>query len=127
MADFSVKDYTMPQRWKLFQFYGFGGTAVSYLSHTVTMSSIWRLAEVRVTFSAAVASDKYLQMILSAAQGSYYDAILYSANIKGSTDILLRYSDPLLFQSDDTLDIITSQISVTTTYGVQAIGWAVTG
>lgn len=128
MADFSTKEYTLPQRWKLFQFYGFGGAVVSYVSHTVQMSSIWRLEEVRLAFSAAVASDKYLQIILSAAQGSYYDIVLYSQNINNSTAIFIHYSNPLTFQSDDTLDIITSQISnAAATYGLQVIGWAVTG
>lgn len=127
MADFSTKEYTLPQRWKLFQFFGFGGAVTSYVSHAITMSNLWRLAEVRVCFSAACGSNKYFQMYLSSGKGSYYDIMLYSLNINNSTEIFLHYSDPLVFLSDDTLEIQTSVISVAFTYGVQAIGWAVTG
>ena len=127
MADFSTKEYTLPQRWKLFQFFGFGGAVTSFVSHAVAMSTLWKLEEVRLNFSAAIGSDKYFQMYLSSGKGSYYDIMLHSANVNGSTEILLRYSNPLIFLSDDTLEIQTSVISVATTYGLQAIGWAVTG
>lgn len=127
MADFSVKEYTLPQRWKLFQFYGFGGAVTSYLSHHIAQSTLWKLAEIRIAFSAAIASVKYLNVFVSAAQGSYYDLLLLSYNVQNSTWVNIYYSDPLVFQSDDTVEIYTSVMSVATTYGVQAIGWAVTG
>jgi hypothetical protein len=127
MADFSSKEYTLPQRWQLFQFYGFGGAVDSYVSHQVTHSGIWKLEEVRLNCSAACGSNKYFQMYLSSGKGSYYDIMMYSYNMIGSTEILVRYSNPLIFLSDDTLEIMTSQISVAFTYGLTAIGWAVTG
>lgn len=127
MADFDVKEYTLPQRWKLFQFYGSGGAVTSYVSHQIAMSTMWKLEEVRLCCSAACGSNKYFQMYLSSGKGSYYDIMLYSLNINNSTEVLIRYSNPLIFLSDDTLEIYTSVISVAFTYGLTAIGWAVTG
>jgi hypothetical protein len=70
-------------------------------------------------------SAKYLQVILSAAEGSAYNIILYSLNYNGSTDIFLHYSDPLMFVSDDSLKIVTSVLSVANYHGLEVIGWAI--
>lgn len=118
--------YIDPQRWSHFMFFATGG-ANGVISEGVAPGKIWKLHEIRVHFSTAFASTEYLVGRLSAARGSYYNVLLFSAAISGSTDIRYVYSDPLLFESGDVLYIGHSTKSGVNTTGITMIGWAALG
>ncbi len=113
-----------PHRWEHFSYFK-SWTMDETLEESIAPGKPWKLCEVRIHMSIAMASNKYFQMIVSAAKGSAYNTILYSLNYTGSTDIFLHYSDPLLFLSDDQLNLFASMVSVTNVHGIEVIGWAV--
>jgi hypothetical protein len=87
----------------------------------------WKLAEIRVHFSSAFASVEYLTAYLSATKGSEHNVVLLSHNCSGSTDIILYYSEPRMFLSDDVLRVELSNTSGVNAIGISVFGWAVIG
>ena len=116
-----------PHRWQHFNYFATGSAVGSYVSEAVAVTNggPWKLAEIRLHYSTAVGSVKYINIQVSSILGSAYNALLLSQDLNGVQDIFIQYFEPLLMMSGDTLNIYTSQISVANQYGLQAIGWAV--
>lgn len=115
-----------PHRWQHFSFFANGSAVTSFINETVDIGvKPWKLAEVRLHFSSVMGSVKYFILRLSSIIGSSHDAILYSGDLNGVQDLIIQYSDPLLFMSGDKLHVWMSVISVANEYGVQVTGWAV--
>ena len=124
--------YTMPQRWKNFDFYdSFANVAVSTasgLSVTLNHSVQWKLAEIRMHCSVAIASAADLIIWVSSAKGSAYNTKLVSQALLGVQDMFIHYSEPLVFESGDHLRFAgNASASTSNVIGLQCIGWAVTG
>jgi len=124
--------YTMPQRWKHFDFYdSFANVAVSTasgLSVTLNHSVQWKLAEIRMHCSVAIASIADLIIWVSSAKGSAYNTKLVSQALLGVQDMFVHYSEPLIFESGDHLRFAgNASASTSNVIGIQCIGWAVTG
>lgn len=121
-----TKAYIMPQRWKQFDFYT-TDASLGNISESVQQSTTWMLGEIRMHMSIANISANDLVVRLSSVKGSAYNIKLLSDPILNSEDVFKHYSNPLLFGSDDQLVITTSTASSANVYGLQVIGWAVTG
>lgn len=124
--------YTMPQRWKQFDFYdSFAAVATSTasgLSVTLNHSIIWKLAEIRLHASVAILSVADLVVWISSAKGSAYNTKLLSQALLSVQDMFVHYSEPLVFESGDHLRFAgTASASTSNVIGLQCIGWAVTG
>lgn len=104
-------------------FYGEDGT----ISDSLNPGVPYKLRSIRIHLSVAFVSVEYLVMQLSAGLGSAYNTVLYSQNLSGSTDIFIHYSDPLLFLSDDQVNIELSMNSGTNIIGFQFETWAARG
>jgi hypothetical protein len=91
------------------------------------LSVLWKLAELRLHFSTALISDATLAARISSVKDSSINQRLLSQQLSNAQDVIIHYSDPLLFFSGDALVITTSTISVTNLVGLEAIGWAVRG
>jgi len=115
-----------PHNWQHFNFYKTApGSVLSFITESINISAPWKLQELRLHFSTAMGSVKYLNIRVSSVGGSALNTILLSQDLNGVQDLYLHYSDPMLFFSDDQLVITTSVISVANWYGLQVIGWAV--
>ena len=123
-----TEEYIAPSRWKQFLFFDTAAGAVaSYLSATLNLSIPWKLTEIRIHFSVAMGSVKYLNIRLSSVKGSAYNTVLLSASLSGLLDYTVYYSEPLAFLSNDNIEIYTSVLSVANVYGIEVIGWSITG
>lgn len=119
-----TEEFFGPHRWKEFTFSAKGSAIASFINETVAMDRKWKLAEVRLHFSTAMGSVKYMTMQISGSDASY-NTKLYSESLNGVQDLIIHYSAPLTFNSDQQLVIGTSVLSVANQYGLQVIGWAV--
>ena len=119
-----AEDRFGPHRWQYFSFFK-TFTLNQTLSESIDIEGPWLLEEIRVHCSVAIASVKYLQAVVSAANGSAYNTILISQDMNTVQDIFLHYSNPVLFMSGDQLNVRCSMISTANYVGVQVTGWAV--
>lgn len=119
-----TEEFFGPHRWREFTFGAKGSAVTSFINETVSIAHKWKLAEVRLHFSTAMGSVKYMTMNISGSDTSY-NTKLYSASLNGVQDLIIHYSAPLTFNSDQRLLIATSVLSVANQYGLQVIGWAV--
>lgn len=113
-----------PHRWNHFNFKASGSAVLSFINETVSIGKKWQLHEVRLHFSTAMGSVKYMTMQISGSDSSY-NTKLYSESLNGIQDLHIIYSSPLIFMSDQTLIIATSVLSVANQYGLEVIGWSV--
>jgi hypothetical protein len=97
------------------------------ISESLNFGKRWMLNEIRVHFSTLFLSVEYLVCRISTPFGSGHSIILLSSPMSGSTDVVLYYSTPRYFLSDEQLIIELSCKSGLNTVGINAIGWAVTG
>lgn len=106
--------------------YGFFG-ADGTISESVNPEAPWKLATIRLHCSVAFASVEYLLIRMSSGLGSAYNTKIYSANFSGTEDLMIHFSEPLAFLSDDQLNIELSMVSGTNVVGIQVDTWAARG
>jgi hypothetical protein len=122
-------DYYQYKRWDQFHFYelSIALNSISGINTELYFSVLWKLAELRLHLSTALISDCTLVATISSIQDSSLNQRLLSQQISAAQDVIVQYTNPLLFYSGDVLKITTSTISVTNIVGIEAIGWAVRG
>lgn len=114
------------ERWGQFGFFKTGGADGAF-SESVNIDKRIRLEEVRVHFSVAFAETEDLTVRLSSTKGSAYNQVFGTIALSDLTDVRFIPSAPIEVLSDDELVIAFSMASGTNVYGVEAIGWEVTG
>jgi hypothetical protein len=124
-----TKEFLQPQRWDEFHYY-FSGKANGWEDQSLDFISEgyrFKVGEVRVHFSSAFASVEDFVMYRSAINGSMYNNIWISEALNGVRDLVLFFSDPLNFFSDDQLVFTGSMVSNTNGYSLEVFGWAARG
>ncbi len=121
-----TETYIQPQRWTEFMFFAIGG-ADGLISENVAPGKIWKLKEVRVHASSLIASAGDLVIQLSSIRNSYLNMIFVSKAMLNSQDYWLQMSDPLIFESDDALNVRFSVLSAVNYLGITVVGWCVLG
>ncbi len=119
------ENYFGPHRWQQFSFFATGSAIASSINESISMSKRWRLEEIRLHFSTAMGSVKYITAQISAGNGSMFNTLIFSEDLNGVIDYRMHYSNPLGFESDDQLVIKSSVLSVANGYGLNVIGWAI--
>jgi hypothetical protein len=124
---FFTQDFTGPSRLQQFSFFSKGSAIGSFISEVVQLGERWYLQEVRLHFSTAMGSVKYIVAKISAnvAAFSSFNTLIQSDSLNGLQDYRLYWSAPLFFASCQDLVIEASVLSVANEYGLQVIGWAV--
>jgi len=122
-----VEEFSGPHRMQPFMFFAKGSAVGSSIDETINIGKKWTLQELRLHFSTAMGSAKYLTLKIDGASAglSSFDTLLLSANLNGVLDYNIYYSAPMMFASGQKLTINASAISVANQYGIQVIGWAV--
>lgn len=125
---FTVQEFQQPGRWTHFSFFVSGGTngAVTESLENPGQQK-FKLGELRLHFSTAVASATDLVVRVSSINGSYHNAVLLSLALLGLRDVLLQFSNPYQLLSDDQVVIGWSQKSGVNIGGLNVQGWAVLG
>lgn len=107
-------------------FYGENG----YINDSLVPGARWKLKSirvVRVVTSVAVASVEYLTLRISSILGSFHNITLYSENFSTASHVIIDYSQPLGFLSDDQLVFDLSVNSGTNLIGFQFEIWSARG
>jgi len=121
-----TETYIDNQRWTHFMFFAAPG-ADGAITENVSIGKIWQLMEIRVHASTAIASAGDLVAQLSANLDSAYNLTFFSQALLNSTDYWFQLSQPMLFQSDDVLNVSFSMASAINTLGLTVVGWAANG
>ena len=116
----------LPQRWSFFSYYEKFGTNGKY-STTLSMGTPWMLQEIRLRCSTAFASAENFVAQLIATYGSEFNVVVFNWAMSGSTDVIMRWSNPMMFLSNDVLGFVLSMVSGTNVIGLNVQGWAVRG
>jgi hypothetical protein len=101
--------------------------SISGIDTELAISVPWMLGELRFHMSTAIISDCTLIAYISSVKDSSLNHRLFSQAIITAKDVIIHYSNPLLFFSNDNLIITTSTLSVTNLMGIEAIGWSIRG
>lgn len=94
------------------------------LGESLAFNGPFLIGEIRAHFSVAFASVRDFIVSLSCAEGSAHNVTWLSQAMNGVQDLVVHYSEPLLFGSGDTLNLSFFQ-STTNILGLNVIGWAV--
>jgi hypothetical protein len=121
-----TETYIQNKLWDHFMFFVAPG-ADGAISENVSPGKIWQLTEIRVHASTAIASAGDLVAQLSANLDSAYNLKFFSYAMLGSEDYWFQLSQPMLFQSDDVLNISFSMASGINIVGITVSGWSVSG
>jgi len=122
-SNFTVEEEIQQQQWVDFAFFATKG--IGAMNLTIYPGKIWKLKEVRMHLSVAFGSVQNFIISLSAAKGSAYNMLLLSQAMNTVSEVNLYYSTPLLFLSDDHLNL-SMFTSIATVKGIEVIGsWAV--
>ena len=118
--------YIQNQRWHDLSFFATVG-ADGAISESVAPGKVFKIHEVRVHTSIAIASVGDLVLRLSAAQGSAYNMTFLSQAMLGLKDVWYLFSNPLIFLSDDQFVITMSMKSAANVMGINVCGWSANG
>lgn len=94
-------------------------TGSAGISTTTALAAKFRLSSVTLHASGAMA-DEALTITVDANDGADYDAVLYSVNTSGVTDICYTPDNDLLFESGDEI-VVTCTNTNTATYGLRIV------
>jgi hypothetical protein len=123
-SNFTVEEEILAQQWVDFAFFASNNKAGA-LNLYVSPGKVWKLKEVRVHFSVAFVSVQDFTLNISAAKGSAYNTKLLSQAMNTVQDLIVYYSTPLLFLSDDLLHLSMNAV-ISTVRGIEVLGqWAV--
>ena len=120
-----ASEYLENSIYQLFSFYKTVAAGAA-LSESISIGKKWKIHEIRIHFSVAFASVEDFVAYISATKGSAHNLTLLSYACNGSTDIILYYSSPRIFLSDDEL-VLTFSNSGSNVVGINVQGWAVQG
>ncbi len=113
-------------RWTELSFFASGG-ANGKITESFAPGKVFKIHELRLHTSIAIASVGDLIMRLSAAKGSAYNMTFISKAMLGSTDVWYLFSNPLIFLSDDQVVIEFSLKSAANVVGINVVGWGIFG
>lgn len=123
LSNFTTEEEILPKQWVDFAFFATVGAGALNLS--LYPGKVWKLKEIRVHTSIAFMSVRDLTIQLSAAKGSAYNTLLLSQAMNTVQDLFVYYSTPLLFLSNDHLNM-SMYASTPIPKGIEVIGsWAV--
>ena len=94
-------------------------TGSAGISTTTAIAAKFRLSSITLHANAAMASEA-LTITVDANDGADYDAVLYSVNTSGVTDICYTPDNDLLFESGDEI-VVTCTNTNTATYGLRIV------
>lgn len=114
--------YIPYSRQKWFTYYA---SAAASMSEDFNPGFAYELESVRLHLSTAHASVVDFNAVVSAAQGSRYDLLLFSQAMNGVKDLLWQPTRPYIFDYNDHIDF-SMIMSAANNYGLTIVGWAVT-
>ena len=121
-----TKEEFQPQRWWPVHFYGTNALAGnSALIEEVSVAKRFKVQDIRVHFSTAVASAIDLMIYISSILGSEYNTKLLSQAILGVQNVFIHFSEPLALNSADVLTFSTASFIVANVAGLEVYAWAV--
>jgi hypothetical protein len=123
LSNFTVEEEIPAKQWIDFAF--FATKTSGALNLSIYPGKVWKLREIRVHNSVAFGSVRDLTIQISAVKGSAYNTLLLSQAMNTVQDLFVYYSTPLLFLSDDHLNL-SMYASIATVRGISVLGsWAV--
>ena len=122
-SNFDSEEEILNREWVDFAFFATKGIGAMNLS--INPGKVWKLKEVRMHLSVAFGSVQNFIIKLSAVKGSAYNTTLISQAMNTIQDLFILYSTPIVFLSNDCLNV-SMFASMTAVRGFTVLGqWAV--
>ncbi len=123
LSNFTVEEEILSRQWVDFAF--FSQATNGALNLSISPGKVWKLREVRIHISVAFASVQDFTLKVSAVKGSAYNTTLISQAMNTVQDLFILYSTPIVFLSNDCLNV-SMFASMTAVRGFTVLGqWAV--
>lgn len=95
-------------------------TGSAAIAESLGPNKAFRILEVRVKFSAAIAAAEDLTVTLNSANGASYDVVLDTQAMSGLSQYIFRPAAPLLGMKGDAADVAFANTDART-YGIEII------
>lgn len=102
------------------------GKVDGWEQQSINIGKRFKFGQLRLHLSSIFASVEDLTVYVSSINGSAYNFKFLSQALNGIQDLIVDFSE-YFFTSGDQMVFNASMKSNTTTWGIEAIGWAVRG